>query len=135
MPYLNVSLISNNLSREALIASLKYPRLTLIPLTSAISIIVTILAVKVIDHYNPEAMNLLKFKLIKFQKDYPVAPVLALVCLTTLGIVSISSGVLAAIPFGIFTGLRFEIDRITRLQELHAKGNPSQNLNHQLALS
>ncbi len=62
-------------------------------------------------------------------------PVIALIFFMTVGVFSLSLGIMAAVPFGIYSGWRFEINRATRLQKLHADGNHLQNPNNQLALS
>ncbi|MBA2728184.1 MAG: hypothetical protein H0U49_08455 [Parachlamydiaceae bacterium] len=112
-----------------------YPRLTYYPLAFGLAAIATILAVKICDSYNPDALSSLKLKTIKFHQDYPIMPVIALIFFMTVGVFSLSLGIMAAVPFGIYSGWRFEINRATRLQKLHADGNHLQNPNNQLALS
>jgi hypothetical protein len=112
-----------------------YPRLTYFPLAFGIAAITTILAVKICDSYNPDALSDLKFKTINFHKEYPAVPVIVTIIFLAAGIFSLSLGIIAAVPLGIYSGWRFDLDRTTRLQKLHADGNHLQNPYNQLAQS
>lgn len=111
-----------------------YPRLVNIPLAFALASAATIVAVKILDSYNPDTLSPLKFKLIKFEQDNPTLPTVLLIFLLTMGLLSAAIGVFMAVPFGIYNGWRCVILMANRKQKMLAEGNYLQNPNHQLAL-
>ncbi len=117
-----------------LLPETNYPRLVNIPLAFTLASAATIVAVKIFDSYNPDTLSSLKFKLIKFEQDYPTLPTVLLIFLLTMGLLSAAIGVFIAVPFGIYNGWRCVILLANRKQKMQAEGNYLQNPNHQLAL-
>jgi hypothetical protein len=111
----------------------QYPTLTFMSAAALLSVITTVVALKVFKSYNlgPEICK--KIKVFEFQKRHPLAPLLGMTFCVTVSMISLPLGVITVIPMGMYIGLQIERRLSLRSQKIHAAGNPRMAPNNHIA--